>query len=904
MKIRFFLLDVDYEMVDEKPIIRIYGITEERKSITIFYRDFYPYFYVKTNNEEKLIEYLEKKVKSLLVRVERVEKFLPIGFDPQKRILHKIYLKNPSKVPLVREDLRKEDFIEGIFEADILFKYRFMADFGLSGCKWYEAEGEIVNNTNIVYTELKFEAKKFIELEEDKIPQFKILSIDIEIANEEGLPNPEKDSINIISLSFYPKFNNKDSLVLISKKIHFEKPEYVLCFENEVEMLNKFIEIIRTFDPDLIIGYNINNFDIPYIINRLIKNKIKPHLGRVKKSSKSQKIGEEKYKNTITGRVIIDVYEILKEFAKKGMFQSKRLGLGDVAKIIIGRGKEEVEHSEITKLWYGSDLDLLRLISYAKTDAELVLEIMLKRDFLSQYIEISRLSGLLLQDSFGAEASRIEQFLLKEFNRNDFVIPNKPTKKELKEREKEEIRGAIVLEPKTGLHDYVIYLDFKSLYPSIVIQYNICPTTYLKRKIENIEVITSPINTYFTSKKVREGIFPRVLKKLIEERDKIKKEMKNEKDVIKKNLLEKKQQALKILANAFYGYTGYIRARFFVTDIANTITAYGRYWISNVKKFVEEIGHEVLYGDTDSIMVKVKANSLSEAFNVSNALENYINSKTPEFIKIKREGVMKRIIFLTKKRYAGYFFEDEDDKGKIIMKGIETVRRDWCDLVSETLSKVLEILLVEGNEKKAYEYVLEIFRNLKNNQIEIEKLAIIKSISRPINKYKGQQPHIELVKKMIKRGETNIPGVGDRVSYVIVAGPQKIVERAESVEYVKKNKIPVDAEYYIYHQLLPPLERIFSAIGVSSSQFITQTKQKSILSILNQNNNGETKKDETLKKSLTNEISIKNLEGFICNNCSTVYRRIPLSGLCFICGGEIIFYSSDSKSRVLTLEVF
>ncbi|MFH7903951.1 MAG: DNA polymerase domain-containing protein [Candidatus Aenigmatarchaeota archaeon] len=909
MKVSFFLLDVDYDIVDDIPLIRIYGKTETNNSITIFVRNFFPYFYVKIkeNSEHLFLDFLERKYKNLIVKVEKVEKYLPIGYQDKKTKLYKITLKNPSKVPVIREDLHSQDFVEKTFEADILFKYRFMADNNLAGCKWYVAEGEFVNHTKTVFTELKFEANKFEELEENKLPDFKILSFDIEVANESGIPDVKTNPISIISLSFYPEFEGKKSLVLVSKKVNLSNEyDYILSFENEAEMLKKFIEIVKKFDPDFLIGYNINNFDIPYIVERCRINKIKPYLGRAKKSAKTSKIGEERYKNSIVGRVIIDFYEILKEFSKKGMFKTKRLGLGDVAQILIGKTKEDVDRSEIIKLWKGSEEDLLRLIKYAKTDAELVLEIMLSRDFISQYIEISRLSGLLLQDSLsGSESSRIEQFLLREFNKEDIVIPNKPTKKELKEREKEEVKGAIVLEPKTGLHENVVYLDFKSLYPSLIIQYNICPTTYLKNKVEGLEIIETPINTYFVSKKVKEGIYPRVLKRLIEERDKVKSLMKKEQDPIKKNLLDAKQLALKLLANAFYGYSGYLRARFFVSDIANTITAYGRYWITRVKEIVEkELGYEVVYGDTDSVMVKIGNNvdSFEKVFEIGKKIEEYINSKTPEYIKMKIEGVMKKIIFITKKKYAGYLFEDLKDKGKIVMKGIETVRRDWCDLVTETLSRVIEILLIEGDKRKAFEYVRDIFKKLKNNEIDVEKLAIVKSISRPLDKYKGQQPHIELVKKMIRRGEANIPGVGDRVSYVIVAGPQKIVERAETPEYVKKNKIPIDADYYIYHQLLPPLERIFNVIGISSSQFITGSRQVSLLSLINntvKNGNGNSE-NKQISKGIADKIKHEELIGFICNNCSTVYRRPTLNGICPICNGEIIFYSSSAKSKVLS----
>ena len=894
MGVKFQLLDCDYIIVDNKPKVRIFGRADNGKTVCVYYSDFYPYFYIlpKDNKDEKVIEFLKNNYKNLIKNIEYIEKYLPIGYEEKKRRLIKVTLYIPSKVASLREELRKNRFVEETFEADILFKYRFMADLNLLALHTYEAFGHFTT-TNSVNTNLIIEAEKFKEVDVE-VP-LKYLSIDIEIASKEGVPDSKKHEIIMIGLSFSPKYKGRKNLVLLTKPIRRNKE--IICFRNEKEMLENLIKIINGFDPDFITGYNINNFDLPYIIDRMRINKIFPAFGRAKdKGANSRQFGAKK-KNKIPGRIVVDVYEILKEFASKGSLRLKRYGLGDVAKVLIGETKVDVSHSEIYKLWNGSEKDLERLVEYTRKDAELVLKILLEKNLLDKFFELSRVSGLLLQDILDmGEAARIENLLLREFNKRDFVIPNKPTNEEYKKREAERevkaLKGALVLEPKTGFHKNIIYLDFKAMYPSILISYNICPTTYLpngSKKIKDKDIIVTPYGSKFVSKKIREGIFPQILSKLIEERDKVKKQMKACKDEWKKKMLDTKQWGLKYMTNAFYGYTGYTRARFYILNIANAITSCGREIIKKTKETVEKTKkYSVVYGDTDSVMVKVDCKDMEEAFKKGKEIEKFVNEAMKGIVRIKIEGIFKSLLILSKKRYAGLAVEKEDSgyKEQMVMKGIETVRRDWCELTSKVLYDVLNIVLKEQKPAKAFGYVKEILRKLEKNEIPIEDLVITKSISKPIKEYKGVQPHIELVKRMRKR-DVNAPGVGDRVGYVIIAGPQLVSQRAEDPEYVKKHNLKIDAKYYIESQILPPLERVFEVLGVSRSQLIGIGRQLLLGEITNK-----------VKKK---EVVLKDFEGFVCNNCNTFYRRIPLNGKCSRCNGEVLFYHKGEKSKQLVL---
>lgn len=899
MELAFQLLDCDYVLVNNKPIIRMFGKTKENKSVCAFYNGFLPYFYIlpKKGLENKIVEFFEGSFKHLLVSIEGVEKYKSIGFQPTKTKILKITLNDPSQVAAVRENLRNKEFIEETFEADILFKYRFMTDFDIYGMKWVKATGKIVK-TQTIRSDISIDAESIEPIEDDTNVSMKHMALDIEVVpGKEGIPDATKDPIIMVSLSFFPAYEGKNTVVLVSKPV--KKPERdIMSFRSEKDMLENFARIMNNYSPDILTGYNINNFDLPYLLERLRINKISRAIGRCQqKQGIARKFGI-RFRNVIVGRIVVDVYELVKESVDKGLLRIKRYGLGDVSRALLGEDKIDITHSEIGKYWNGNDEEVKKLTEYSRKDAELALKLLLQKDMLGKFIELSKVSGLLLQDTLDSrEAARVENLVLREFNKKDFVIPGKPQSQEvlrrMEEREAKGLKGALVLEPQVGLHtNCVVYLDFRSMYPSIFISYNICPTTLITGG--NIEGnITTPYGAKFTPPKIREGILPKIVKRLIEERDKVKKEMAKTNDENEKKKLDAKQYALKIMTNAFYGYTGYTRARFYVLDIANAITSCGRYLIQKTKSIVEsDKNYKVVYGDTDSIMVELATTDLEEAVKAGESVSDVVNKELEGIVRIKIENVFKTLLVLTKKRYAGWSFEKTNEgwKDKIVMKGIETVRRDWCDLVSKTLFGVIEIVLKEQNSKKAFSYVKEILVKLDKNEIPIESLVVTKGISKPLKDYKGVQPHIELVKKIKKRSPGGAPGIGDRIGYVIVKGSQLMSERAEDPDYIKEHGLKIDSKYYLESQLLPPLERVFEALKINKADLVGMGRQMLLADAIKGG----------LKKQPCEE-ALKDIDGFICNRCNKTYRRPPLIGKCSDCGGELLFFLDETRSRYLSI---
>ena len=398
----------------------------------------------------------------------------------------------------------------------------------------------------------------------------------------------------MISLAFSHEYRGRKSLVLVAKRASGEN---VQGFQTEKEMLEEFLKVINDYDPDVLTGYNINMFDFPYIIERLKQNKLPQNLGRTDKITFLRTLGmTQEY--VLTGRVVIDPYQILK---RDPWVKFPRYDLNTVARLLLNDEKHDIEYGEMGGLWNGTREDLSKFIEYARKDADLSLKLVLDRGMLDKFVELSKVSGLLLQDVMGGQTRRIETMVLHEFRKKGFVMPLAPSKAELvrrtKERDKQGLKGAIVLEPKKGLQaeGCVLVLDFKSLYPSIMRTYNVSPDT-LTGTEENSH--QSPSGAYFIDQAVHEGIFPNILARVLAARGSAKKLMKTKKGE-EKRILNAKQLALKDISNSFYGYTGYTRARLYTIDVANTITAYGRKNIEKTRKLVEEnFDVEVVYGDS------------------------------------------------------------------------------------------------------------------------------------------------------------------------------------------------------------------------------------------------------------------------------------------------------------------
>ena len=895
----FQLIDADY-VTNGKPLIRLFGRDEEGRSVCCFIEGFEPYFFVQ-GSRERLEDMLKNKPE--IAGIESVKKLPAIGFRREPADFLKITVRKPEDVAKTREYLSGAGGFS-IYEADILFKYRYLIDNGLFGMDWIEADAKRIMTHTVKSTSYQVSGLKRSPKEENS--DLRYMAFDIEcLPKDFTKPLDSKvDPIIMISMAFSHKYKGKSTIVLVAKAVKTDRKN-IFCFATEEEMLKRFMEIMDDYDPDIITGYNAQNFDLPYILERMRQNKIPPTFGRcTTKPAFSRKVGNSE-QCVVPGRVVFDPYQVLK--SDPGI-KFRQYDLNTVAGEMLGEKKLDIKYRDMAKYWNGTPEMVNKFVLYAEKDSELALRLVTEKKLIDKFFALAKISGLLLQDTFGGQSVRVETKMMHEFRKRGMLMPAKPGKDELvrriTERDSLGLKGATVLEPKKGLHTAgcTLVLDFKSLYPSIIRTYNISPDTIIldEKEVQGSKFATSPTGAKFIDESVYKGTLPTVLKDLLDLRAKVKKEMRAATGD-KKRILDNTQLAIKIMANSFYGYTGFAMARLYVLEIASSITGYGRENLQITKNMVEEkFPYSVIYADTDSVFLETQITDLDKAKKVGEEVSKYVSDNLPGYLELDFEKIFRTFLILTKKRYAGWAFEKSQDgwKDKLVMKGIETVRRDWCPLVSETMNEILVMILKKGDVKGATDYVKDIIQKLKKNEIPLDKLTMVKGITKHPKDYKGMLPHIELAKKLTGRRPENPPQIGDRLGFVIIAGNNMLSKRAEDPDFVKENKIPIDSDYYINCQLLPAIERILRAVDVTSTELLGGGRQANICDIIN-NRKRPDKQDIVVdyeKPAPAHEKQVLGgWEEFICEKCKKSHKRIPLTGLCS-CGGKVLISFRGSVS--------
>jgi DNA polymerase delta subunit 1 len=730
------------------------------------------------------------------------------------------------------------------------------------------------------------------------VAPIRILSFDIECSGKNGhFPNAEDDSV--IQIANYvtvqgesePIFKN----IFVLNDCSSIAGTKVYCFEDEKDMLMEWRNFIISVDPDILTGYNIGNFDLPYLIERSRSLKIKKsnQLGRIKNNISrvkngmfsSKQLGARATKEVdIDGRVQFDVM-----IAVQREYKLSSYTLNSVSSEFLGEQKENVHHSIISELQNGNEKTRQRLAIYCLKDAYLPQRLLDKLMFIINYIEMSRVTGIPLSliITKGQQVKVVSQLLRKAMEKN-FLLPTPASK------DTTSFEGAQVFDPKCGFYTKPIAtLDFTSLYPSIMIAHNLCYTTLLKHddlnKLDEDDYEKTPIGSYFVKKEKYKGLLPEILVDLLDARKRAKKEYNLETDPFKKSVLNARQLALKISANSVYGFTGAQMGSLPCLQISGSVTAFGREIILKTKDYVEDLisiknGYkydaEIIYGDTDSIMVKFGTDDIEEAMKLGKDISKEVSKIFPSPLHLDFEKIFCPFLLLKKKRYAGLKWTNSEKYDGIDAKGIETVRRDNCNLVKNLINEILNQILINKDVNAAINYTKQIISDLLMNKIDISMLVISKSISRKVEDYNSKQTHTELAKRMFKRDPSTAPILGDRVPYVIIKSTTgaKAYEKSEDPIWVLENNIPIDTKYYLEHQLSKPLQRIFETILPNTNILFTGAHTRSI-SIPTPKSTGILKFAEKKKTCLKCKTTLKvDYDDAVCENCQDqkgeIYQKL------------------------------
>ncbi|MEM4549887.1 MAG: DNA polymerase domain-containing protein, partial [Sulfolobales archaeon] len=328
--------------------------------------------------------------------------------------------------------------------------------------------------------------------------------------------------------------------------------------------------------------------------------------------------------------------------------------------------------------------------------------------------------------------------------------------------------------------------------------YNIGPDTYVEGECENHYKVPG---TNYCFRREPPGFYKSVLETLLKLRKIAREEMKKYPPGSPEYMIyDERQRALKILANASYGYMGWVGARWYFKPGAEAVTAIGRDTIKKAISLAENLGLEVIYGDTDSLFISNRPEVSKFIEEVMRLLE----------LEIKVDKVYKRVFFTeAKKRYVGIL-----DDGRIDIVGFEAVRGDWSEIAKEVQENVARIILETGDTKKAVDYVRSVVLELKQQKIPLEKLVIWKTLTKSLDEYEVSAPHVTAAKKMMSLGFK--VEKGDKIGYVITKGQTPISSRATPYFMAKVSDIDID--YYVKHQIVPAAMRILEYFGVSEKQ--------------------------------------------------------------------------------------
>ena len=433
----------------------------------------------------------------------------------------------------------------------------------------------------------------------------KVMAFDIEVySNDYTMPKAYRlsDKVEMISVVVSEKSTVKKYILHTVQQLLNIEDTIEITYTDEISLILGFFELIKDENPTVITGFNIFNFDFKYIISRLQLRLIEiPNVSVHEKFSvniikvdwSSDAYGNNNYdKIVIGGRIILDMFLYFKRM------KLDKYSLDFISNKFIGEGKNDMSSRQMMDAFRTKDTEVLKLVAeYCIQDSVLVIKLFDKVQMWIDACEVSKITRCNIEDIYtrGEQVKMISQ-CVRECMLRKIVLQQQPNKTS----ESFEYKGAYVLTPKKGVYDNCVLVDFQSLYPSIIIAFNICPSTYISNKY-----VTEPHfvinNTVHKFKKKPIGMLPGMIKKLLEERKAVKEAMKSiDKSSITHTVLDRRQNALKICANSVYGMMGFKNSRYFGhVGCAESVTAMGRNVLEEVVKLIEKkYNVKVAYGDS------------------------------------------------------------------------------------------------------------------------------------------------------------------------------------------------------------------------------------------------------------------------------------------------------------------
>ena len=778
---RGFILQASYRVEtgangERRPVVHLYGRLEDGRTFLVRDDRRRPHFYIRAADAQR--------ARSL--GAARLEPSDERTFDGAP--VTRVEVEAPPDVPGLRDRLHSNGI--DTFEADVRFASRYLIERGIKGgC-------EIVGEPRATVADglLVFDDPEVRPAAVEITPR--VLSFDIET---------DPDATRLLAISLYSP--GIDEVLIVDADSRAMPARAARCAD-ERSALDAFCERVRADDPDVLTGWNTIDFDLT-VLQRIAARLGHPlRLGRDEGALRLRKA--EGYfgsgQATIPGRVVLDGIDLL-----RGAFvRMDDYSLDAVAREVLGEGKALAgdARERIAEIQHNYAHDLTAFAEYARTDARLAYQIVEKLNLVPLAFARSRLTGMT-PDRVAASIASFDFLYLSELERRRVVAP---TVRNDDSRVHVAQQGGHVLAPEPGLHANVWVFDFKSLYPSLIRTFNIDPLGYVPNPAPGDDLIEAPGAAFERGP----AILPSMLDELFPRRE-----------AAKKSGDSVASQAIKILMNSFYGVLGTPACRFFNPALANAITGLGREMLLWSKAWFEVKGHQVLYGDTDSLFVRSGIGDAAAARTEARRLAGELNAELAAHIAT-RWRVESRLelefeklyikLFLphargsargASKRYAGLVHaprSGELAEGDLEFVGLEVVRRDWTALAKRVQRELYRRLFTD---ERVDAYLADVVRRLRACELD-DELVYRKNLRKSTDDYTASTPpHVQAARKSTQP-------VGRLISYVMTtAGPEPLDNR----------KHPLDREHYVDKQVRPVAEPVLDALRLDFERVIGDARQ-------------------------------------------------------------------------------
>ena len=689
--------------------------------------------------------------------------------------------------PSYRQARRLADALRGLgmdpLEADINPADRFLMERFVMGSAVLQGEARQLGR-HIVLENPALKAAHYR-------PALKVVSFDIETAME---------GLQLFSIGVHAVTEGRHTRRVFMVGAGAQQ-DFVQSCATQEEALQAFLDWLADYDPDVLIGWNVVNFDTWYLQRLADHLGRRLVLGRDRRAVHWRELDDgERRTAQCPGRVILDGIELL----RAAFYRFESFALENVAREILGEGKllhGSDRGEEIARLF---QQDKTRLADYNLKDCELVSEIFERTAMLDFAIARTAMTGLNI-DRMGGSVASFDNLYLPRLHRGGFVAPNAST-------DHSGSPGGFVLDSSPGLYDHVLVLDFKSLYPSIIRTFYIDPLGLALGAVrgEGSELAAADtVPGFLGARFARQGhILPQLIEQLWRQRD-----------AAKQAADAPLSQAIKIIMNSFYGVLGTPGCRFFDARLASSITLRGHQILNRTRDYIEQAGHRVIYGDTDSVFVWIsEARDDAQALAAGNALQRDLNAwwrctLQEEFdldsvLEVEFETHFKRFLMPTvrgseigsKKRYAGVVAGPNGDR--LVFKGLENVRTDWTRLAREFQEELYRRIFAQ---EPFAEYVRQVTAEVLAGERD-EQLVYRKRLRRRLDEYeRNVPPHVQAARLCAER-KLPVPSRGGWVEYVITSA---------GAEPAAKPLAPLDYQHYVDRQLEPVADGILGFVGSS-----------------------------------------------------------------------------------------